>query len=141
CTISDACLGGSCIGDPTTCGDGQVQASCNEECDTPGGSPNCTDQCRFVCGPTPQANCRTPALAHKATVFLKDRTPDKKDALGWKYVKGAPTLEADFGTPLTSTKYTLCIYDQSASPQPLLFAQVPGGGTCGTKPCWKAVKG
>src|SRR6187200_3516846 len=66
CTISDACLGGACIGDPTTCGDGVVQGSCNEECDVPGGSPNCTLQCRFVCGPTPQVGCRAPAVARKA---------------------------------------------------------------------------
>ena len=141
CTIGDACLGGSCIGDPMTCGDGVVQPGCNEDCDVPGGSPNCTTQCRFVCGPTPQAGCRAPTLAHKAGVTLKDKTPDKKDGLNWKYVKGAATVVGDFGTPLTSTDYTLCIYDSSARPQPLLLAQIPAGGTCGTKPCWKAIKG
>ncbi len=141
CTISDACLGGTCLGDPTTCGDGVVQGSCNEECDVPGGSPNCTPQCRFVCGPTPQAGCRAPAIAHKAGLTLKDKSPDKKDGLNWKYVKGAPTVVGDFGAPLTTTDYTLCIYDSSARPQPLLLAQIPAGGTCPTKPCWKAIKG
>src|SRR4029077_13101348 len=58
-----------------------------------------------------------------------------------KYIKGAATTLADFGDPLTSTDYTLCIYDSSARPQPILFARAPAGGTCGTKPCWKTIKG
>jgi hypothetical protein len=141
CTISDACTAGTCGGSSVTCGDGIVQAGCGEDCDIPGGGPNCTTDCRFLCGPTPQAGCRAPAQPLKGTVTLKDRSPDKKDALNWKYIKGAATTVADFGDPLTSTDYTFCVYDQSATAQPILLAHVPAGGTCGTKPCWKAIKG
>lgn len=46
---------------------------------------------------------------------------------------------ADFGNPVTGAPiYKLCVYDASASPQPLMDLDVPPGGTCGTKPCWKA---
>ncbi|MCC6847906.1 MAG: DNRLRE domain-containing protein [Deltaproteobacteria bacterium] len=141
CTISDACSGGVCVGSSVTCGDGTVQAGCGEDCDVPGGGPNCTPDCRFICGPTPQAGCRGPALAGKGTVKLADKSPDKKDQLNWKYVKGAATTLADFGDPVASTDYTLCVYDSSARPQPILLAHAPAGGTCGTKPCWKAIKG
>lgn len=45
---------------------------------------------------------------------------------------------ADFGDPVhSSTTYRLCLYDASGTPQPLLEADVPAGGTCGLKPCWR----
>ncbi len=141
CTISDACTAGNCVGSSVTCGDSIVQPGCDEDCDIPGGGPNCTPDCHFICGPTPQAGCRGPALAGKGTVGLKDKSPDKKDGLNWKYIKGAATTLAEFGDPLTATDYTLCVYDTSAAPQPILLAHAPAGGTCGTKPCWKAIKG
>lgn len=141
CTIGDACTAGSCGGSSITCGDGIVQPGCSEDCDVPGGGPNCTTDCHFLCGPVPQAGCRGPAQALKGTVALKDKSPDKKDQVNWKYIKGAATTLADFGTPLTTTDYTLCVYDASAAPQPILLAHIPAGGTCGTKPCWKAIKG
>ncbi len=141
CTIADACTGGVCIGSSVTCGDGIVQPGCGEDCDVPGGGPNCTADCHFLCGPTPQAGCRGPALPGKGTVKLTDKSPDKKDQLNWKYVKGAATTLADFGDPTTTTDYTFCVYDSSAAPQPILLAHAPAGGTCGTKPCWKTIKG
>jgi hypothetical protein len=141
CTLADACTGGLCQGDPMTCGDGTVQASCGEECDTAGVTDNCTAQCQFVCGPTPATNCRKPLVSQKASVVLKNRTPDKKDALSSKWAKGEATTNLDFGDPVNgSTGYVLCIYDETANPQPRLFATAPAGGTCGSKPCWKLTK-
>ena len=35
----------------------------------------------------------------------------------------------------------MCVYDASASAQPLLAGAVGAGGSCGPKPCWKAVAG
>jgi hypothetical protein len=142
CTLGDSCTTGQCFGTPTTCGNGTVEPACNEDCDAPGDPlANCTAQCRFICGPTPAAGCRQPALAKKALVVLKNKSPDKKDALIWKWVKGSATALADFGTPLTTTGYTLCVYDSSANPQPLLLSMAPPGGTCANgKPCWKTTK-
>jgi hypothetical protein len=140
CTLSDTCSGGTCIGNPMTCGDGIVQPSCNEECDDSTPGANCTAQCRFICGPTPDAGCRQPAVANKAVLVLKNKSPDKKDALLWKYVKGAATALGDFGDPLNTTGYTLCVYDASVNPQPLILAMAPPGGTCAGKPCWKTIK-
>ena len=140
CTLADACTGGQCIGNPQTCGDGIVQPLCNEECDDPSPNANCTSQCRFICGPTPQADCRLPVIAGKGLLVVKNKTPDKKDVLVWKWVKGAATTPLELGTPLTSTGYTICVYDASANPQPLLLAMAPPAGTCAGKPCWQSVK-
>ena len=37
----------------------------------------------------------------------------------------------------SSATYRVCLYDASGNAQPLLEADVPPGGMCGTKPCWK----
>jgi hypothetical protein len=140
CTLTDTCFGGSCVGDPMTCGDSVVQPSCNEECDDPTPGANCNAFCQFICGPTPQAGCRVPAKAQKALLVMKDKSPDKKDALIWKWVKGAATTKPEFADPLTSG-YTICVYDGSANAQPLLLSMAPPDGTCANgKPCWKTTK-
>jgi hypothetical protein len=77
-------------------------------------------------------------LAGKAFFKLNDKSPDKRDKLLWKWIKGAATTIGEFGTPEADTDYTLCVWDESANPQPLIFASIPPAGTCGTKPCWNA---
>ncbi len=140
CTLGDTCTGGACTGMPTTCGNGTVEPACNEECDDPTPGANCTPQCRFICGPTPDPGCLQPAAPKKAVVVLKDKSPDKRDSMLFKYVKGAATALPDFGDPLNTTGYTLCVYDSSVHAQPLILAMAPAGGTCLGKPCWKTVK-
>ena len=45
---------------------------------------------------------------------------------------------SQFGTPLTTTDFALCIYDESGGSASLVqVATAPGGGTCGGSPCWK----
>jgi len=56
-------------------------------------------------------------------------------------VRGGHAMEADLGDPTGATALGLCLYDVSASSQPLITRKVLPGGTCGTKPCWKAVPG
>jgi hypothetical protein len=58
-----------------------------------------------------------------------------KDQLKWKWLRGTSTTLAEFGNPLTSTSYQLCVYDQTG-----LRVEVtnPAGGLCAGKPCWKA---
>jgi len=50
-------------------------------------------------------------------------------------------MEADLGDPIGATTLGICLYDASASPQPLIARKVLPGGSCGSKPCWKAVAG
>jgi hypothetical protein len=140
CTLGDICTGGQCIGNPQTCGDGIVQGSCNEECDDQTPGANCNALCRFICGPAPQSGCRTPTVPLKSLVVLKNKSPDKKDGLTWKWIKGQAVTPAELGTPLSTTGFTICVYDASGSSQPLLLAMAPPGDVCHGKPCWKTVK-
>ena len=92
-----------------------------------------------ACAAVPVGGCRTPSVGQKAFLMLKDKAPDDaKDLLQWKWIKGSSTAKADFGTPLTSTSYQLCIYN--GAPIRILDATIPAGGVCGAsnpKPCWK----
>jgi hypothetical protein len=77
-------------------------------------------------------------------VQVKDKPTPTKDALQWKF-KGATAaiVPADFGDPVNgSPTYQLCVYDAvGGSPQLAIEATIAGGGTCGTKPCWKDLEG
>jgi len=57
-----------------------------------------------------------------------------KDQAQWKWGKGQTTIKADFGNPLGTTDYQLCIYANGAF---VSKAFIPAGGTCAGKPCWK----
>ena len=56
--------------------------------------------------------------------------------LSWRWAKGEATPRADFGDPLTTAGYVLCVYDASAAPQPLLALAAPAAGTCASVSCW-----
>lgn len=137
CTIDDVCTTGVCGGNPDTCGDGTTQGACGELCDdgngTSGDGCSATCQPEFVCTPTPLVGCRT-SESGKSQLQLKDKSPDTKDQAQWKYGRGAVTPKADFGSPLTTTNYQLCLYANGAL---VSRAFVPAGGSCAGKPCWK----
>jgi hypothetical protein len=85
-----------------------------------------------LCAPTPEP-CRTPSVGQKALLVLKDKAPDTKDRMLWKWIKGATTTFAEYGSPATTDDYELCIYDNGSL---VSSARMPAGGTCGVKPCW-----
>jgi hypothetical protein len=89
------------------------------------------------CGPTPMTGCRQPTKSEKALLKLKDAPVDAKDQLEWKWASGAATALAEYGDPTTTESYHLCLYDAGTLRS---SSHVPAGGTCGTKPCWKATK-
>src|SRR5205085_86646 len=139
CTSGDICTAGVCAGASTQCGDGVVDAGCNEQCDdgnnVNGDDCSSTCQAEFVCPPAPDTGCREPVQSGKAQFALADKTPDVKDRLQWKWLKGSLTTLGDFGTPLTSTNYVLCVYDAG---NVVARLRIPAGGTCAGKPCWQA---
>jgi len=48
-------------------------------------------------------------------------------------------VPADFGNPVASSSYRLCVYDRTtATPRLMLDTLVPAGGTCAGRACWKA---
>ena len=90
------------------------------------------------CPATPAPGCRAP-IAGKATLLVRNVTPDSKDVLVWKWTGDVGTMLSDFGDPTTTTAYQLCLYDQpSGASQHELTVAAPAGGTCAGKPCWIA---
>ncbi len=131
-----------------TC-DGQ-SPSCPADSPAPAGSPcagagdlcassavcNSAGACEPVVGPQP--GCKAPIESGRAKVDLRD---DETDKGSWTWTKGTATAKAEFGDPTSATDYALCIYDTTAgTPSLALAARIPAGGTCGTRPCWKATK-
>ncbi len=110
----------------------------NTPTDTP--TPTATFTPDPDCGSGPIIGCRQSILANKSLLLLKDKG-GARDKLVFKWVKGESTDAALFGDPLSSTTYTMCIYDETAgSPSLVLEAMVPPGGTCAGKPCWKTTR-
>jgi cysteine-rich repeat protein len=140
CTSADACVGGICGGDSTTCGDGVWQAGCGEECDDGNQSSGdgCSATCRteLVCEPAPRVGCKRPVAPGAAKIRLMDKPTDASDALGWTWTKGAATSFAELGTPPTATDYLLCIYDDTRGLVMSAFA--PADQSCAGTVCSSA---
>jgi hypothetical protein len=80
---------------------------------------------------------RTSVRPGKSSFMLRDKTPDKGDLLSWQWVGGAATPKSDYGDPLGTDDYALCVYDDGAL---IMSASADAGGLCGKKPCWKDKK-
>jgi hypothetical protein len=94
-------------------------------------------------GPVAAADCHATTVPGKSQLAIKDKSPNKRDQLKWKWTKGAATDASELGNPLSgNTTYTLCVYDRDAgTPTVVSSLVVPPGGTCGGKPCWKVSAG
>ncbi len=134
CTVNDRCQGGICAGNPapngTPCDDSDA---CTQ-----------TDSCQLgTCtgSQQPRTDCRLPFVPGSGVFRLEDETPDEPadaDKLTWNWFRGTATAVSDFGDPLSTTTYTLCVFDEaSGTPALVLSHQASAAALCGTKPCWK----
>lgn len=152
CTSSDACQAGACGGTPvgngTPCNDGNVctapdtcQSGACSSSPVANGTP-CDDgdpcsrpdtcQVGSCAGTAPALTCKV-AAPIAALLAIENRSPDTRDRLAWTWRKGAATTLSDFGTPTSTTPYTLCLYDSVAgAPQRRLTRPIPPGSR------WKA---
>ena len=145
CTVADQCTAGACAGASSVCGDGTLQEACGESCDDgntdagDGCSPTCTIEPGLGCAATPLTTCRLPFVPGASSLLMLKRG-GVKDLLKWKWLRGTRTTIAEYGTPTVATNYRLCMYDGSGL---RVQVEVPAGGTCGTKACWRqnGVKG
>lgn len=109
------CCSSTCQLVPTDC------AAC-EQCDTTAG-----------CVVRVRTDCRHPTKAKQALLTLINETPDKKDKLSFHWMKGAATTAADFGNPVGSTDYILCLFDRARNKDHVVLrSKAPKGAT------WKA---
>jgi hypothetical protein len=74
-------------------------------------------------------------------VLLRNKTTDPGDLLVWKWKKWPDTQTGTFGDPRTTETYTLCVFDGVDGPGAahVYRSDIPAGGTCGTKPCWRPI--
>ncbi len=101
-------------------------------------TPTATPTAGPVCAVAPLSGCRAASVAGKSSLVIIDKFDDAKDTLQWKLQKGPITPKADYGDPVTTTSWAFCLYDAAGSL--LTIAEVPAGGLCADKPCWKAAK-
>ena len=103
---------------------------------TPSPSPAATAATN--CPVLPSLGCVSES---SATLQISSGNGPAQRKLRWKWRTGdTPVAVADLGTPLTTTSYTLCLYDETAA-VPALKMQVviAAAGSCGVGPCWKAL--
>lgn len=154
CDDGDLIDGDGCDSNCTVTGCGNDIVTAGEQCDdgNTSGGDCCSASCQYegsgspcddgdLCSPTdtcdgagncdgaaaPEPICRQPTAPGRARLILKDKSDDRRDLLVWKWTKGAATTAGEFADPLGSNDYALCVYDASASPQPLIAATAPAG--------------
>lgn len=85
--------------------------------------------------PAPPASCRQMVVPSRHRLAIDDWSGSygKKDRVEWGWRRGESTPFADFGDPLTTTSYALCLYDGNDT---LVFgSSIPAG------PPWKTFRG
>ena len=87
----------------------------------------------YQCDASPAIVCHVTDAPGASLLRLQNGSPDDRDRLIWKWLKGDAMPQADLGNPATTTDYALCLYDQAGL---LAQAVVPHGGVCNGRPCW-----
>jgi len=87
-----------------------------------------------LCAPAPLVGCRQTVRPRRSRLTFRDVTVDSADVRS-SWTHGAATSQSDFGDPVTTTSYAVCLYDAPSSL--FLGLRVPAGGMCGAAPCWK----
>ena len=82
--------------------------------------------------PAAPDTCRLPAQSGVAKLQMTDKADDTRDHLAWKWLAGSATTKPEFGDPIHTDGYTVCLYDAGA-----LVKSWGVTGACGTQPCWK----
>lgn len=155
-----ALCGDGHVGPPETCepGGGCCSPTCH---DMPSGTPCTVDACHpaatcdageclpgppvacaacTACDPAngcvahPRESCRRAVTARSGLLQVEH----SRRRFRWQWQRGAATTLEDFGDPMTSDGFALCVYDRSAATPALLSrAVIPAGGLCRGRPCWK----
>ena len=85
------------------------------------------------CPPSPSV-CRTPTESGRAALQISHGVPAHRRKVIWKWIAGAATTTAEYGTPSTTDHYTLCLYEGGAL---VSSVTAPAGGQCPGGACWQ----
>jgi hypothetical protein len=86
------------------------------------------------CSPVPSA-CREPAAERKSKLkLIRKGVTGEKDKLVWSWTKGEETDLGEFGDPVATDGYDLCLYEDGELVQSF---DIPGAGLCSGLPCWR----
>jgi DNA-binding beta-propeller fold protein YncE len=92
-----------------------------------------------ACSPTPLETCFLPA-PRKPKLFLNNNPgADDSNAMAWRWQMLSGADVSQYGAVTSTNDFVLCVYDQSADPQPIMNALIPAGGACGFRSCWKQI--
>ncbi len=121
CTASDACTRGACggvaVANGTPCDDGRACTG-----------PDACAAGTCASAAAPVAGCVQPAVAGKASLVLRNGSPDSRDSLTWRWLKGGATTLADFGHPTAGDGFELCVFDEAGGvPSLALDTLIPPG--------------
>jgi len=86
------------------------------------------------CPDEPNIGCAT---SNRAQIRLQESANPAARRLEWRWTRGVASL-AQFGDPLQSTSFSLCIYDDAAL---VGMVRVMPGGRCGRDDCWREKRG
>ena len=139
CTGPDRCAAGACIGTPRPSGDRcdlDADQCTTDVCDgagacVPGGCSACCND-GAGCTPAPAASCIGPVVPKAQLKF-------KSGKIAWKLKQGDATTLGDFGDPTAATGYAFCMYN--GDDELIGAAELPAGGACGSRPCWRSIAG
>ncbi len=94
-------------------------------------TPSPTATSTSICPATPRSGCATPVgFSRRLKISIK------KQITTWRWRSTANIPLSDFGDPVTTDSYSLCIYAGGSLVEEMHAA---AGGTCpGGHPCWKA---
>ncbi len=94
---------------------------------TPTAPPPPTPSPAMTCPPVPQAQCRQQQKPRRGRLTIDDWQGryDRKDRVEFTWRYGEGTALADFGDPVATTSYALCVYDGSGA---LVFGASLAGG-------------
>jgi hypothetical protein len=154
CTASDVCASNECVGNPaplngTGCDDGNEctatdvcnAGTCSGSAAAAEGQP-CEDGNPCSNGDACAAGSCTSSVEPRSGCAEAERGGlDLHERATWTW-KGSGVALPDFGDPTSVSSYRLCIYDADAGDYGVaVTTSAPPGGTCGTRPCWKAKTG
>jgi len=87
------------------------------------------------CPATFWPGCKTPVASKGKLMIRKNDARPEGSRVSWSWA-GEATMATELGNPTLTTGYRICGYD--GGDNIIVDIAAAPGGTCGSRPCWKA---